>query len=61
MLIPTAQIGGFFLGPVIVSWFLTECSFRAVNYVGAACILLALVLFIPAASRLKGAPAKAGH
>ena len=61
VLIPTAQIGGFFLGPVIVSWFLTEGSFRAVNYVGAACILLALVLYIPAASRLKGVPAKAGH
>jgi predicted MFS family arabinose efflux permease len=61
VLIPTAQIGGFFLGPVIVSWFLTEGSYRPVNYVGAACILLALVLFIPAASRLKVAPANAGH
>jgi predicted MFS family arabinose efflux permease len=61
LLIPTAQIGGFFLGPLIVSWFLTEGSYRAVNYVGTACILLALALFIPAAVRLKGVPAKAAH
>jgi predicted MFS family arabinose efflux permease len=53
--IPTAQIGGFFLGPVLASLFLTEGSYAAVNYVGVAGILLALALYIPAASRLKGA------
>jgi predicted MFS family arabinose efflux permease len=61
LLIPTAQIGGFFLGPLIVSQFLTEGSYRAVNYVGTTCILLALALFIPAAARLRGVPAKAVH
>jgi MFS family permease len=53
LLIPTAQIGGFFLGPVIVSRFLTEGSLLAVNYVGAICIALALLLFVPTAARLK--------
>ena len=53
LLIPTAQIGGFFLGPVIVSRFLTEGSLLAVNYVGATCIALALLLFVPTAVRLK--------
>lgn len=61
LLIPTAQIGGFFLGPVVVGMFLAEGSYAAVNYVGAACILLALALFVPAASRLKGIPGKTGH
>jgi predicted MFS family arabinose efflux permease len=61
LLIPTAQIGGFFLGPVVVGRFLADDSYTAVNYVGAACILLALALFIPAAARLKGIPGKTGH
>jgi hypothetical protein len=63
LLIPTAQIGGFFLGPVIVGRFLTEGSYLAVNVVSASCILLALALFVPAAARLKGvkAPAGGGH
>jgi hypothetical protein len=41
--------------------FLREGSYAAVNIVAAACILLALLLFIPAASRLQGTPAKAAH
>ena len=61
LLIPTAQIGGFFLGPTVVKQFLTEGSFSAVNAVSGACILLALVLFFPVASRVKGIAAKPAH
>lgn len=57
VLIPTAQIGGFFLGPLIVGRFLSEGSYSAVNAVGATCILLALVLFIPVARRVAAAAA----
>jgi len=55
LLIPTAQIGGFFLGPTIVTLFLTEGSLTAVNAVSATCILVALALFIPVAQRSKAA------
>lgn len=59
--IPTAQIGGFFLGPLLAGAFLTEGSYTAVNYVGAGCILLALVLFYPTALRLKAEAARSGE
>lgn len=52
LLIPTAQIGGFFLGPVIASLFLTGDGFGPANAVAITCCLLALALFIPTAMRL---------
>ncbi len=61
VLIPTAQIGGFFLGPTIVSVFIKDSGLVAVNAVGAACILLALVLFIPVANRVKSIKGGGGH
>jgi hypothetical protein len=61
ILIPTAQIGGFFLGPAIVSVFIGESGLRAVNVVSGVCMVLALVLFIPVASRVKGLKAHAAH
>jgi MFS family permease len=54
LLIPTAQIGGFFLGPVIVASMLTPgAGYGPANTVAIACCLLALVIFIPVAMRLK--------
>jgi len=53
LLIPTAQIGGFFLGPVIAGQFLTGQGFGPANTVAIVCCLLALALFIPTAMRLK--------
>ena len=61
LLIPTAQIGGFFLGPTIVGLFLTPGSLSAVNTVAATCIMLALVLFIPVANRVKAIKGGTGH
>jgi hypothetical protein len=52
LLIPTAQIGGFFLGPVIAGAFLTGDGFGPANVVAITCCLLALALFIPTAMRL---------
>ncbi len=52
LLIPTAQIGGFFLGAFIVSAFLTGEGFGPANAVAITCFLLALALFIPTAMRL---------
>jgi predicted MFS family arabinose efflux permease len=52
LLIPTAQIGGFFLGPVIAGQFLTGDGFGPANAVAITCCLLALALFIPTAMRL---------
>ncbi|MBL8200095.1 MAG: hypothetical protein JNK40_03905 [Chromatiales bacterium] len=52
LLIPTAQIGGFFLGPVIAGRFLTGQGFGPANTVAIVCCLLALALFIPTALRL---------
>jgi len=53
LLIPTAQIGGFFLGPVIAGSFLTPGEgFGPANTVAIVCCLLALALFIPTAMRL---------
>jgi predicted MFS family arabinose efflux permease len=55
VLIPTAQIGGFFLGPTLAGQFLDGTSLAPVNIVGAACIVLALVLFIPVARHVGAA------
>jgi len=52
LLIPTAQIGGFFLGPVIAGQFLGGQGFGPANMVAIACCLVALALFIPPAMRL---------
>ncbi|MEO7385886.1 MAG: hypothetical protein ABIX37_02990 [Gammaproteobacteria bacterium] len=53
LLIPTAQIGGFFLGPVIASLFLApDAGFGPANTVAIVCCLAALALFIPTALRL---------
>ena len=52
LLIPTAQIGGFFLGPVIVARFLTGEGFGPANVVAIVCCLVALAIFIPTALRL---------
>ncbi len=52
LLIPTAQIGGFFLGPVIAGQFLKGQGFGPANTVAIICFLLALALFIPTAMRL---------
>jgi len=52
LLIPTAQIGGFFLGPVIAGQFLTGQGFGPANTVAIICCLAALALFIPTALRL---------
>ena len=64
LLIPTAQIGGFFLGPVIAGQLLTpDGGFGPANTLAIACCLLALAIFIPVALRLRGpaaAPASAG-
>jgi fucose permease len=52
LLIPTAQIGGFFLGPVIASQFLTGQGFGPANTVAIICCLVALAIFIPTAMHL---------
>ncbi|MCL4721414.1 MAG: hypothetical protein KJ041_05550 [Gammaproteobacteria bacterium] len=52
VLIPTAQIGGFFLGPLIAGRLLTGDGFGPANTVAIVCCLLALVIFIPTALRL---------
>ncbi|MEZ5566010.1 MAG: MFS transporter [Gammaproteobacteria bacterium] len=54
LLIPTAQIGGFFLGPVITGTFLTPGGgFGPANTVAITCCLIALAIFIPTALGLK--------
>jgi predicted MFS family arabinose efflux permease len=60
LLIPTAQIGGFFLGPVIAGRFLTGDGYGPANTVAIACCLAALALFIPTALRLNRRLAAAG-
>ncbi len=52
VLIPTAQIGGFFLGPIIAGSLLTGAGFGPANTVAIVCCLLALAIFIPTAMRL---------
>ena len=58
LLIPTAQIGGFFLGPLVAGQFLTGQGYGPANTVAIACCLAALAIFIPTALRLR-APAPA--
>jgi predicted MFS family arabinose efflux permease len=53
LLIPTAQIGGFFLGPVIAGQFLTGSGYSPANTIAIACCLVALAIFIPTALRLQ--------
>jgi MFS family permease len=54
LLMPTAQIGGFFLGPVIAAPFLTEGGgYGPAGMVAIVCFLLALAVFIPTALRLR--------
>jgi predicted MFS family arabinose efflux permease len=53
LLIPTAQIGGFFLGPIIAGRFLMPGEgFGPANTVAVACCLIALAIYIPTALRL---------
>lgn len=53
LLIPTAQIGGFFLGPVIAGPLLAPgAGYGPANLVAIVCCLLALALFIPTALHL---------
>jgi predicted MFS family arabinose efflux permease len=59
LLIPTAQIGGFFLGPAIAGQFLTGEGFGPANTIAIACCLAALAIFIPTALRLPRAAAAA--
>jgi predicted MFS family arabinose efflux permease len=59
LLIPTAQIGGFFLGPTIAGAFMGPGQgLGTVNAVAAACIALALLLFVPVARRVQAAAAR---
>ena len=55
VLIPAAQTTGFFIGPAIVEAFKGDYGLLAVNYVTMACMLVALVIFIPLSARLKAA------
>jgi len=55
VLIPAAQTAGFSIGPMIAVAFMTEGSFVAANYTTIVCCLIALVLFVPLAARLKAA------
>lgn len=53
LLIPTAQIGGFFLGPMIVAGLMKANGLKSANMVAIVCCLVALAIFIPTALRLK--------
>jgi hypothetical protein len=55
VLIPAAQTAGFAIGPMIAVAFMTEGSYLAANYTTIACCLIALILFVPLAARLKAA------
>lgn len=61
LLIPTAQIGGFFFGPILVGTVMTAGDLSAVNRVSAVSIALALVLFIPVARRISGLKGGGAH
>jgi predicted MFS family arabinose efflux permease len=53
VLIPAAQIGGFFVGPVIAGQFLVPgAGYWPANLVAIACCLVALLLFVPVARRV---------
>jgi hypothetical protein len=55
VLIPAAQTAGFSVGPMIAVAFMTEGSYSAANYTTIVCCLVALVIFVPLAVRLKAA------
>lgn len=55
MLIPAAQTGGFFVGPAIAGSLMSGDSLLPANYIGAVCCVIALVVFLPLALRLKRA------
>jgi hypothetical protein len=55
VLIPAAQTAGFSVGPMIAVAFMTEGSLIATNYTTIVCCLIALVIFVPLALRLKAA------
>ena len=61
LLIPTIQIGGFFLGPTLTRFFLAGGSYAAANYVAAVCIAAALLLFMPTAGRSRNTGPGPGH
>ncbi len=50
--IPTAQLGGFAIGPVLAGRLMTENGLSAANFVGIAGCAFALLIFIPTAIRL---------
>ncbi|MCC5794290.1 MAG: hypothetical protein JJT85_06075 [Chromatiales bacterium] len=53
VLIPAAQIGGFFVGPVLAGLFLVEgAGYWPANIVAITCCLAALALFVPVARQL---------
>lgn len=60
LLIPTAQIGGFFLGPMIVAGLIPANGLKVANVVAIVCCLVALAIFIPTALRLKQRLAASG-
>jgi len=55
VLIPAAQTAGFSIGPIIALAFMTEGSFLAANLTTIVCCLIAMVIFVPLAARLKAA------
>ncbi len=55
VLIPAAQTAGFAIGPMVALAFMTEGSFLAANLTTIICCLIAVVIFIPLAARLKSA------
>jgi len=55
VLIPAAQTAGFAIGPMIAVAFMTEGSYLAANFTTIVCCLVALVIFVPLALRLKSA------
>jgi hypothetical protein len=55
VLIPAAQTAGFSIGPMIAVAFMTEGSLIAANYTTIICCIIALVIFIPLAAKLKAA------
>ena len=53
VLIPAAQLAGFALGPAVAAPFLTGESLVPANVVGVICCVLAILIFVPVAIRLK--------
>ena len=53
VLIPAAQLAGFALGPAVAAPFLTGESLVPANVVGVVCCVLAILIFVPVALRLR--------